>query len=99
MQTSVKALQLILFTVEDNKTRTLLDDLVFYHPTYQVGDTIHLLHQTPEPGEDHQYVVCDVRHTITVGEAGTHSTNHVLLVEVVELIAKERDDLRHFLIT
>lgn len=95
MPIPVKALQLILFTVENNKIKTLLDDLVSYHPVYRAGDIIHLLpfHQTPEPGEDQQYVVCDVRHTITVGETGTQSTNHLLLVEVAQLIAKERDDL------
>lgn len=96
MQKPVKALRLILCTVEGNETKTLLDDALFYCPTYQAGDIIHLLHPSCQPAqvsEDHQYVVRNVKHIITVGEADVNSSRHVLLVEMVEVFATERDEL------
>lgn len=98
METPAKALQLILFNIEDKTAKVLLRDSLAFHPDYRVGDIIHLLHQdpqtmTPSASEDHQYVVGSVRRTITISESTTGSSTYALLVEVVELEAAERDDL------
>lgn len=94
MQTPGKALQLILFTVEDKKSRTLLEDSLGFHPQYQVGDVIHILQPAStgaRPEHDHQYVVR--QHIITHTQAGSNPHTYILLVEVVELVAPQREEL------
>ena len=96
MQTPIKALQLILFTIEDKKSRTLLEDSLGFHPDYRVGDVIHILQPVTQGvalGTDQQYVVRRVKHIVNRTEASLDSATYVLLVEVVELAALEREDL------
>lgn len=96
MQTPIKSLQLILFTIEDNKNRTLLEDSLGFHPDYRVGDVIHLLQPINQgilPGNDQQYVVQHVKHIISRTEISPDSATYILLVEVVELAALEWENL------
>ncbi len=96
METSAKSLQLILFTVENGKSRTLLDDALDHYPGYRVGDVIHLLHPKLPPGltsADHQYVVRSVKHVISVDEGAPCSPAYILLVGVASLSVPERDEL------
>src|SRR4051812_43569466 len=96
MQTPGKALQLILFTVEDKKSRTILDDSLGFHPHYQVGDVIHILQPAStgaRPENDHQYVVRQIKHIITRTQSGSDPHTYILLVEVVELVTPQREEL------
>ncbi|QMW00344.1 hypothetical protein [Spirosoma foliorum] len=92
METSAKALQLILFTDEG----TLLEDSLSYHPDYRVGDIIHLFRPSDSPvasSNDHQYVITSVKHVISTSAAFTDGRCFFLLVGVVKLVDQQRDEL------
>ena len=94
MPTLDKALQLIITTVEGTSSRTLLSDSLTFHPSYQVGDVIHLLHQPDQVrtlADDHQYVIRHIKHVILKGENDGDSSTYVLLVEVVKLTNFEQE--------
>ncbi|GAB3796488.1 hypothetical protein GCM10028819_14180 [Spirosoma humi] len=96
MQTPGKTLQLILFTVEDKKSRTLLEDSLSFQPNYQIGDVIHLLRPESlgtQPDVDHQYVVRQTKHIITGAQAGYDHCTYIVLVEVAELVASQQEKL------
>lgn len=96
MQTPGKTLQLILFTIEDKKSRTLLEDSLSFQPNYQVGDVIHIFHPaiTGARSEyDQQYVVRQIKHIITGTQAGYDHCTYIVLVEVVKLVALQHEDL------
>ena len=96
MQTPIKALQVILFTIEDNKIKTLFEDSLGFHPGYQAGDVIHILqpaNQAVVPGNDHQYVVRRVKQLISRTEVSPDSATYILLVEVVKPTALEQEGL------
>lgn len=95
MQTPGKALQLILFTVEDNKSRTLLEDSLSFQPNYQVGDVIHILQPAitgARSDYDQQYVVRQIKHIITGTQAGYDHCTYIVLVEVVKLVAPQHEE-------
>lgn len=95
METPGKPLHLILYMVEGNKSRTVVDDTLGYQPDYRVGDVIHFLQPTNRyqvSGDDHQYIVRRIKHIVHVGEANANAPTYSLLVEVVELLPPERDE-------
>lgn len=96
METYVKALQLIIFVVEDDTHKTLLSDTLYYNPGYRTGDVIHLiqpLQRTGDPESDRQYVVLNAKHIVRIDDTKPEPNNYVLLVEVAELAEAEWADL------
>lgn len=91
----VKALQLIVFMLDDEQPKTLLNDWLYYSPGYRTGDVIHLVrppHPARQSGDDRQYVVLNVEHVVSYDDASSEPNHHVMLVEVAELAEAERSD-------